>query len=99
MKHLSNTENSATIGPEPIEEWLRKMRHATVNLSHTYLCLFMLITNKKVPQRLSLVETHEDLIIIDSAMLLQYYGPTVALFADLIAFDEAKTLVENNKTL
>lgn len=75
----------------------KRMRNSTANLSNSYQCLFMLITNKKVPSKKTLVQTHEDLIIIDSAILLKYYGPTVSIFADLIAFDEAETLVENNE--
>ncbi len=56
----------------------------------------MLITNKRVPKLSSLASPHNhtDLIIIDQSLLVKYFGPTVAIFADLIAFDEATDLME-----
>ncbi len=88
LKHLENTERRKTIGPKPIREWLANMRHATEHICDTYDCLFMLITNKRVPQSADLVKANRDLIIVDKKTLVEYFGPTVATFADLIAFDE-----------
>lgn len=88
LKHLENTETRKTVGPKPIRQWLADMRHATADIGANYCCLFMLITNKRVPKSADLVKINRDLIIVDEKTLVEYFGPTVATFADLIAFDE-----------
>jgi hypothetical protein len=66
------------------------MRSATEGISSTYKCLFMLITNKRVPKLENLLKVYRDLIIVDNRTLIEYFGPTVATYGDLVAFDEIK---------
>jgi hypothetical protein len=88
MKHLENSESQKTIGPKPIKEWLQQMRASTRNLIG-YQCYYMLITNKRVPSAKSLVAKNTDLLIVDQTNLIDYYGPTVATFADLVSLEDA----------
>lgn len=88
MKHLEDSENQKTIGPKSIKEWVQQMRDSTRNLIG-YLCYFMLITNKRIPSAKSLVAKYPDLVIVDQTNLIDYYGPTVATFADLVSLDDA----------
>lgn len=88
MKHLEDSESSKTIGPKPIETWLNQMRASTSNLSSDYKCYYMLITNKRIPLARTLVAQNTDLLIVDQSNLVNYYGPTVATFADLVSLDD-----------
>lgn len=71
------------------------MRNATETIQDTYDCLFMLITNKRVPKLTALLN-EEDLIIVDNTALVNYFGPTIATFADLVSFDETIELNNTN---
>lgn len=89
LKHLEDTEARKTIGLKRIQQWVENMRSATEGINSTYKCLFMLITNKRVPKSEKLLKVYRDLVIVDNRTLIEYFGPTVASFADLVAFDEA----------
>jgi hypothetical protein len=88
MKHLENTDNLTTIGPSFITTWREQMRASTRDLTSKYKCYYMLVTNKKVPAALQLTTTYTEMIIVDHTTLIDYFGPSVAAFAELINLDD-----------